>query len=132
MNVFTLSESPVEEQVRQLERGLPGQTLGQIARQLGVSEKTLISSLRFSQRTMTARKAAGERLTLSESERMLRVARVRNAAAEIFTNDAAIAEWLSSPDSALGGRTPLEMLATDIGSRKVENLVQAMAHGVPV
>jgi hypothetical protein len=27
--------------------------------------------------------------------------------------------------------TPLEMLATDLGAQKVENLLRAMMHGVP-
>lgn len=40
------------------------------------------------------------------------------------------------PSSALGeiatGRAPLEMLATDLGAQKVETLLRAMIHGVPV
>ena len=37
-----------------------------------------------------------------------------------------------TPASSLEGKTPLEMLATDVGSAKISNLALAMVHGVPI
>jgi len=60
------------------------------------------------------------------------VIRVQKLAREVFTTDAAAAQWLTTPDSALGKRTPLAMLSTDVGAAQVNNLLQAMIYGVPL
>jgi putative toxin-antitoxin system antitoxin component (TIGR02293 family) len=80
---------------------------------------------------VSKRWAEARRIKPMESERIYRVARVRALAREIFSADAAVAEWMSVPDRSLGNRTPLEMLVTDLGAQKVENLLRAMMHGVP-
>ena len=51
---------------------------------------------------------------------------------EAFTTDEAVAQWLNTPDRSLGGKSPLYMLATDVGAATVENLARAMIHGVPI
>lgn len=38
--------------------------------------------------------------------------------------------WLSSPNRALGGRRPDELLDTDIGAEEVKNLLGRIEHGV--
>ncbi len=68
---------------------------------------------------------------MEESERLMRVVRVQRLAREVFTTDEAVAEWLRTPDRTLGMKAPLNMLTTDIGTAKVENLARAMIHGVP-
>ena len=77
-------------------------------------------------RTITQREKKHERFSPMESERLYRVVRVRALAREIFSADAAVAEWMSVADRSLGNRTPLEMLATDLGVQKVESLLRAM------
>lgn len=52
-------------------------------------------------------------------------------ARSIYTTDQAILEWLSTPSTNLGNRRPRDLLATRSGTRRVERLLQAMAHGVP-
>lgn len=81
---------------------------------------------------MTGREKKHRRFSTAESERLDRIARVRSLAREVFSSDAAVAEWLGAADPGLGGRAPLEMLATDLGAQKVESLLRAMIHGVPV
>lgn len=131
-SVLDLPARPVTAQIAAIEQGLPASTLGRIARQLGVPKLSIIKSLRLAQRTVTARERARERFTAEESERLLRVLRVHRIAREAFSTDAAVAEWLNAPDRSLGMKTPLEMLATGLGAAKVENLAQAMVHGVPL
>jgi putative toxin-antitoxin system antitoxin component (TIGR02293 family) len=60
------------------------------------------------------------------------VIRIQKLAREVFSTDAAVAEWLTAKDDALGKRTPLAMLSTDVGAAQVTNLLQAMIHGVPL
>ncbi len=132
MSVLTLAEKPLAEQIAAIQRGLPGSALRQIVKAMGLSQKAIIQALGFAPRTVALRASRGQAFSPSESERLLRVIRVRKMAQEIFDSDDAVAEWMTLPDTALGGRTPLEMLATDVGTSRVENLLHAMIHGVPV
>jgi len=131
-DLMELADKPPMEQIAAIERGLPSGALNQIARRLGLPKRRIINSLRFAQRTITAREKAKGRFTTDESERLLRVLRVRRIVRDVFTSDEAVAEWLNAPDRSLGLRTPLEMLATGLGAAKVENLARAMVHGVPL
>src|SRR5882724_10092551 len=45
------------------------------------------------------------------------------------TTDAAVSEWLSKPEQALGNIAPLDLLDTDFGAREVENLLRSLAYG---
>lgn len=48
---------------------------------------------------------------------------------DIFTTDAALADWLSSPARALRGKVPLEVMSTAAGRKKVAEVLIALAHG---
>jgi putative toxin-antitoxin system antitoxin component (TIGR02293 family) len=62
----------------------------------------------------------------------VRFARVFGRALELFegATDAARA-WLSAPQRALGGATPLALAATDVGASEVLNLIGRLEHGNP-
>jgi len=132
MNVLTLADRLPNEQIAALERGLPSASLAQIAGMLNLPKQTIIAALRLAQRTITLREKTRKPFTLEESERLLRVLRLHRLARQVFTTNEAVAQWLSAPDRSLGMKSPLEMLATDVGAAKVENLAQAMMHGVPI
>jgi putative toxin-antitoxin system antitoxin component (TIGR02293 family) len=132
MNVLTLADRLPNEQIAALERGLPSASLAQIAGMLNLPKQSIIAALRLAQRTITLREKTRKPFTLEESERLLRVLRLHRLARQVFTSNEAVAQWLSAPDRSLGMKSPLEMLATDVGAAKVENLAQAMMHGVPI
>lgn len=48
---------------------------------------------------------------------------ITELANRVFGNPAKAAEWLNQPRLQLGGRTPLEVLATEGGARRVEELL---------
>ena len=132
MSVFTLAEKPVAEQIATIQRGLPGSALRQIVAAIGLSQKAIVEALGLSPRTVALRMSRGQAFSAAESERFLRLVRVRRLAREIFASDEAVSEWLQAGDPALGGRSPLEMLATDLGAAQVEHLLRAMIQGVPL
>ena len=81
-------------------------------------------------RTLDRRKREGHLLP-EESDRLLRVSRVFGKALELFEGDPKSArEWLSAPQTALGGAVPLDMARTDIGALEVEALAGRLEHGV--
>lgn len=132
MSVLTLAEKPESEQIEAIEKGLPSHSLRQISAMLGLPKQRLIQRLRLAQRTVSQRERQRRPFPAEESERLLRVLRIRRILREVFTTDEAVAEWLDSPERSLAMRTPLSMLTTGIGYAKVENLALAMIHGVPV
>ena len=131
MTIFALQDAPISQQIAAVERGIPSSFLRSLASTTGLSEQRILRGLDLSQRTITARKKAGARFSAVESERILRVVRIYRTASKVFTTRLAISEWLAAPDRSLGSKSPLEMLRTDLGTAKVENLVRAMIHGVP-
>lgn len=49
---------------------------------------------------------------------------------DIFASDAALADWLASPEVALKRRVPLVVMRTKKGRTAVANVLTAIAHGV--
>jgi putative toxin-antitoxin system antitoxin component (TIGR02293 family) len=129
---MTLADKSPDAQIAAIERGLPGSTLRQIVAVLGLSQKAIVEALGFAPRTVALRVSRKQAFSSVESERLFRVIRTRRLARDVFSTDDAVAQWLMTPDRSLAGRTPLMMLATDLGTAKVENLLLAMIHGVPV
>lgn len=84
----------------------------------------------IARRTLAARKARGQDLTRDESDRLARIARVNAVALEQFGNAEKSSRWLRKPNRALGGRVPLDLLATGEGARVVEETVMRIAHGI--
>ena len=81
-----------------------------------------------------ARCRSGKRqgkLTLDESDRFIRIARLFELATMLFAGDAdAARRWMLSPARALGRETPLSYARTEAGGREVENLIGRIQHGV--
>jgi len=126
-SAFVLAEKPLLEVLAQVRSGLPAAMFEQVATTLGLSTSALAAKLGIARRTVTRKRGNGAPLSSETSEKLLRVARVRNLGRTLFTTDAAVSEWLSKPESALGDMAPLDLLDTDLGAREVENLLRALA-----
>lgn len=76
----------------------------------------------------SALKSGAKVLTSTNSERVLRVARVTGLAIETFGRDKADI-WMTRPAAPLGGQAPMALLATESGARAVELLLGRINHG---
>jgi putative toxin-antitoxin system antitoxin component (TIGR02293 family) len=128
-SAFVLAEKPPLEILTQVRNGLPAAMFEQVASTLGLSTSALAAKLGIARRTVTRKRGNGAPLSSETSEKLLRVARVRNLGRTLFTTDEAVSEWLSKPDASLGNMAPLDLLDTDLGAREVENLLRALAYG---
>jgi putative toxin-antitoxin system antitoxin component (TIGR02293 family) len=55
------------------------------------------------------------------------------AAAEYVWDDRDRArEWMSTPHRELGGKTPLETARTELGARRVEDVLNKLFFGLPL
>jgi putative toxin-antitoxin system antitoxin component (TIGR02293 family) len=62
---------------------------------------------------------------------LIRGARIFAMTLELFEGDMeATRRWLTAPQIALGGETPIEYASTDLGAREVEALIGRLEHGV--
>lgn len=55
--------------------------------------------------------------------------RIYDAGMLIFTHEAGLAGWLSTPERALRSRVPLEVMRTAAGRKAVAQVLLAIAHG---
>jgi putative toxin-antitoxin system antitoxin component (TIGR02293 family) len=72
------------------------------------------------------------RLSLSESERTERLARVIAGAEFVWADRTAAREWLTRPHPELEERTPLDAGLSEVGARQVEELLDRILYGIPV
>lgn len=110
--------------------GLPAGTLVRLAERLGLSQADLSAKLGIPLRTLNRRIAQHGRLTASESDRTARMAQVFADAVETLGDEPKAAQWLKTPNRALDGVSPLDLLDTDPGVREVEQVLGRIAYGV--
>ncbi|MEY9107069.1 DUF2384 domain-containing protein [Bradyrhizobium yuanmingense] len=89
-----------------------------------------IHALVVPKRTLARRLSDGEPLTVEETDKAVRLARVDRLAANVFGDAAKAHRWLRKPKKALGGETPLAYLATEAGARVVEEMLHRIDHGI--
>jgi putative toxin-antitoxin system antitoxin component (TIGR02293 family) len=94
------------------------------------ARQTVLRVLAIPQRTLARRKASGG-LREEETDRILRLLRLKGQIERMFHGDSArAARWMTSRSSALGGHTPLEAAATERGALRVTDLIGQTMHGV--
>lgn len=81
-------------------------------------------------RTLDRRVEMNQNLTVSESDRLLRAARVLVRAAEALGSAERAATWMRTANRALRGMVPITLLETDSGARMVEQTLGRIEHGV--
>ncbi|MDP2956164.1 MAG: DUF2384 domain-containing protein [Longimicrobiales bacterium] len=109
--------------------GLPMRVADTVV-QRGVITPAELHRLVIPRRTLAHRKGKGQRLTPEQSDRLARVVRVVARASEALGDETRAGHWLRAPNRALEGRSPLDLLDTDVGARMVERILVRIEHGV--
>ncbi len=112
-----------------IKTGMPVDVFRVLKEWFALSEKDLAETLDISQRTLSRRKGT-DKFNKSESEKVLRVLTLMKMAHDLFKDNEIVKDWFKSPNTALGGKTPLEYTDTEPGAREVEDLLGRLAHGV--
>jgi putative toxin-antitoxin system antitoxin component (TIGR02293 family) len=81
-------------------------------------------------RTLQHRRSRREKLTLEESDRVIRVIRILSSAESVYGSRERALTWLRTAHARLDGRTPLSLLNTDTGSRIVAELLMQIDEGM--
>lgn len=85
-----------------------------------------------SERKWSRARAGGPDVLLSptESDRLFRTRRLLAHARTVFDEDADVRTWLSTPNAALSGESPLSLLDTDAGVLLVDEVLTRLEFGV--
>jgi putative toxin-antitoxin system antitoxin component (TIGR02293 family) len=93
-------------------------------------ERAEIDTVVIPSRTLQHRRSRREKLTVEESDRVLRLLRVLSLAESVYASRERALAWLRRPHARLDGRTPLSFLKTDTGSRVIEELLIQIDEGM--
>lgn len=112
-------------------RGMPAEVISHMNRKWSLSDHFIarivgVSVSTVSRKRKRANMSAGERLSLVQSDRLYRVARIVALAVKVFEDKASVLKWLNSKQLGLGGRIPLDMLQTAPETAEVENLLSCI------
>jgi putative toxin-antitoxin system antitoxin component (TIGR02293 family) len=118
-----------EQQILEMvEQQLPTSSINRLLA-LGLTRSEL-DALVIPQRTLQHRRSRREKLSIEESDRVLRVTRLLSQAESVYGSRERALAWLRRPHPQLSNRTPLEMSRTDTGSRIVEELLVQIDEGM--
>ena len=115
---------------RVVRAGLPKQSLQMVARRAvepGASANEFVYSI-----VPPATFKRRSRLSIDESERTERLARVVALTEALWDDEDQARGFLNRPHPLLDGETPLNVARTELGARRVEQLLHDVAYGLPV
>jgi putative toxin-antitoxin system antitoxin component (TIGR02293 family) len=125
-----LDAHSTDDLIERLKRGLPPSAFDQLREELGLAAEALAHLTGVSTRTLARRRKRDEPLAPDTSERILRFARLYEIAADVLGDEDEARRWLKTPNTALGGRSPLDYADTEPGAREVEDLLGRLEYGV--
>lgn len=114
---------------RFLEEGFPPEAID-AAIENGVLSREESERLVIPRRTLTHRRQRSQRLSLDESDRLLRIVRISAQAEEVFGNPDKAHRWLRKPNRVLEGAVPFELLRTGTGAEIVQEELVRIEHGI--
>ena len=124
---FEGHQTPLVERLRE---GLPMAEFRSLRELLLIPEEELGRLLGISPATLNRRKKAMSKLTTTESEHIVRFARLFGQTLEVFEDEDATRDWLKTDNPGTAGESPLSYADTEFGAREVENLLGRIDHGV--
>lgn len=110
--------------------GLPKRSLERLSARL-YEDRKAAAAYKYRVVPRATWKRRSRRLSVEESERTERVARVLAAAEHVWDDRGQAREWMRRPHGELGGKTPLEAAGTELGARRVEGLLDGLYFGLP-
>ncbi|WP_416424677.1 DUF2384 domain-containing protein [Pseudomonas sp. App30] len=94
-----------------------------------LAERQLEILMNASISTLERRRREHKPLDPVASERLDRIAAVSQLAQEVFEARAAAAQWMATPNKALGNEAPVMLCETEIGARQVLRVLHALEWG---
>ena len=123
------SPSPVLIE-KAVESGLPRESLHHVAEAIAGGDRAKASALERGIVPKTTLERRESKLSRQESERTERIARTFVHARRALGTAAEAREFMTAPHPELEGRSPLDAAKTDLGARRVEQILNALEFGL--
>lgn len=117
------------EQIEELRAGVPACHLCGLAESLNVSQATVFRLVGISPSAARRRIALNSHLSITVSERLIRIGAIEKQAVAVFDCNELAQEWLRTSNFGLGGVSPLSVLDTGLGMQEVARILSAIEHG---
>lgn len=114
-----------------VEAGLPMRSLERLSASFPEVDRERVASA-VAPRTTRLRRSESGVLSTTESERLERIARLTALASHVLESDLEGRRFLLTPHALLGGHTPLDLAVTDLGARRVEDILWRLEYSLPV
>ena len=111
--------------------GLPKRSLERLSSRLWTDARAA-KAYKFKVVPPATWKRRNKRLSVEESEKTERLARVLAAAQFVLNDKDEGREWMIRPHPELDGQSPVEAARTELGARRVEELLGRILFGLPV
>ncbi|MGD1075932.1 MAG: antitoxin Xre/MbcA/ParS toxin-binding domain-containing protein [Thermodesulfovibrionales bacterium] len=113
-----------------VKEGLPVQSAAEVGIAAKLTESEIAKLIGMSVSTLHRKRKRSAKLSVVESDRLSRVARIVARAAEVFNDQECGVGWLHQEQPGLGDRKPIDVIETEEGARDVERLLGRIEHGV--
>jgi putative toxin-antitoxin system antitoxin component (TIGR02293 family) len=110
--------------------GLPVAAFDAVASYTHLTREALARAAAIPLRTVQRRETTARRFERGESDRLVRVARLYALAEDVLGSRDAAETWMRTPNRALDGALPLDLLETEISAREVEDTLGRIRYGV--
>jgi putative toxin-antitoxin system antitoxin component (TIGR02293 family) len=111
--------------------GLPKRSLERLSARL-YDDRKVANAYKFKVVPQATWKRRVKKLSVYESESTERLARVLAHAEYVWDDREQAREWMNKPHRELNDRSPLEVARTELGARRVEDLLDNLFYGLPV
>ncbi|HEX3235567.1 MAG TPA: antitoxin Xre/MbcA/ParS toxin-binding domain-containing protein [Gemmatimonadales bacterium] len=116
---------------RAVGKGLPYASLTHVIRGYPERQQRHVQEIVLPRSTLQRREGEG-RLKPAESERLERIARLTALAEQVWESPEEAQRFLTTDHPMLEGQAPLDLAATDLGTRRVEALLWKLEYSLPV
>jgi putative toxin-antitoxin system antitoxin component (TIGR02293 family) len=110
--------------------GITKASVDELARNLGVSRKSMAEDILDVSVKTLERKAAIDKLDKKTSSHALEIARVMHHAYQVFEAKEKVKLWLNYENKALNGTKPIDLLGTLTGLNMVNDILSRIEEGV--
>jgi putative toxin-antitoxin system antitoxin component (TIGR02293 family) len=133
-----LFKLPPLERIKLIKRGISARWFLKVSERMGMSKRSLYKTIGVAKATVTRRARHNSRLDENATERVLAMMTLlgqvesmveESGTIEGFDASAWTADWLASPQPALGGNRPGDLMDTADGRALVSDLLARMQSG---
>jgi putative toxin-antitoxin system antitoxin component (TIGR02293 family) len=117
------------EKMGMLRAGITKKDLESLKQKTELSYDELARALCVTRATLINKKGK-EKFNPSLSERIISLADIYSYGYEVFEDKERFNQWMTRPNKALGGRTPMELIDNLYGREEVRNIIGRIDYGV--